>query len=201
MAESGKTTFIRAVCDAASGTPREHTDDEPTTEVVEYKVPLADGLFMTFLDTPGFDGNLATVVILNSLEKYITDNNTSDRTMSEFTVLPRRAYERVFQSSPVACITACWDRMESDNEAPFSVKEVADKEEHLYASGRTGESFLAYLEKKKDRGYDPRCFRSGLPIMGGATSSAYTLPQDIMYQIVGGQVSIRCHAGLLPCTC
>ncbi|KAF6741442.1 hypothetical protein DFP72DRAFT_944019 [Ephemerocybe angulata] len=216
-ADSGKTTFIGAVCDAVSGTPGEHTDDEPTPEIVEYKVPLADGLFMTFLDTPGFDGKLAdpkngtTEGILNELEQYIADQklgpithtlfflNTDDMTMSDFTVLPRKAFERVFQGSKVACITACWDRMESENGSPLSVEEVVDKEEALYASGRTGKSFLAYLEK--DRGYDLRRFRSGLPIEGEAKSAAYTLPQDIMYELVGGQVSIRCHARLLLCAC
>ncbi|KAF5340229.1 hypothetical protein D9611_007939 [Ephemerocybe angulata] len=199
--------FIRAVWDAASGTPGEYTDDEPTTEIVEYRVPLSGGLFMTFLDTPGFDGNPAnsenatTEGILNSLEKYITDNNlgpiayalfflnTDDMTMSDLTVLPRKAFERVFQSSQVACITACWDRMESGNEAPFSVEEVADKEENLYASARTGKSLLEYLENgREDRGYNLRRFRSGLPVEGEATSSAYSFPQDIMYQLLGEQV-------------
>ncbi|KAF5340327.1 hypothetical protein D9611_007942 [Ephemerocybe angulata] len=217
-ADSGKTTtqgrlmtpklqFIRAVCDAASGTHGEYTDDEPTSEIVEYRVPLSGGLFMTFLDTPGFDGNLAnskdatTEGILNELEKYIAENslgpiayalfflNTDDMTMSDLTVLPRKAFERVFQSSQVACLTAYWDRMEFENEAPFSVEEVADLEERLYASGRTGKSLLEYLEDgREDRGYNLRRFRSGLPIEGEATSAAYTLPQDIVFQLLSGQV-------------
>ncbi|KAF6747966.1 hypothetical protein DFP72DRAFT_853963 [Ephemerocybe angulata] len=83
-ADSGKTTFIRAVCDAVSGMPGEHTDDEPTPEIVEYRVPLADGLYMTLLDTPGFDGNLAdskngtTEGILNELEQYIEGKKRHD---------------------------------------------------------------------------------------------------------------------------
>ncbi|KAF6757711.1 hypothetical protein DFP72DRAFT_1168053, partial [Ephemerocybe angulata] len=86
-ADSGKTTFIRAVCDAASGTHGECTDDEPTSDIVEYRVPLSGGLFMTFLDTPGFDGNLAnsedatTEGILNELEKYIAENSLGPRAM------------------------------------------------------------------------------------------------------------------------
>ncbi|KAF6757656.1 hypothetical protein DFP72DRAFT_845610 [Ephemerocybe angulata] len=68
-ANSGKTAalddskslqFIKAVCNAASDAPVPHTaHDTPTPCIVEYKAPLSNGQFLTFLDTPGFDGHQA----------------------------------------------------------------------------------------------------------------------------------------------
>ncbi|KAF5340662.1 hypothetical protein D9611_007283 [Ephemerocybe angulata] len=79
--DSGKTSFIRTVCDVAGNATHipSAAEGTPTMGIVEYlSVPLADGRVLTFLDTPGLDGyqpegrrGKETEEILQMLEEHL----------------------------------------------------------------------------------------------------------------------------------
>ncbi|KAF6757746.1 hypothetical protein DFP72DRAFT_223380 [Ephemerocybe angulata] len=195
--DSGKTTFIQAVRNAASasGTSSSHsTEEAPTLSIVEYEVPLPNGQVLTFLDTPGFDGYQAgsgsareTEEILQALEDQLAAKgirtvshvlaffNPDDMTTTEFKGRARRTFERLFPTSKITCVTTRWDQIDNGEGLPLTVEEARRKEENLYASRTTGEGFLGYLLDDRKQG-DLR-FRSGLPV------EAYSTPQDIILKL------------------
>ncbi|KAF5334749.1 hypothetical protein D9611_012958 [Ephemerocybe angulata] len=196
--DAGKTTFIKAVRDAANigiiGSPV--AEEAPTLSIEEYKVPLLDGQTLTFLDTPGFDGYQAgsesaktTEEILQMLEEHLDANgsrtvshvlvflNAIDTATTELKGRARRTFERLFPNSKVVYITTRWDQVENDDGLPVTIDEAKSKEESIYAAGRTSGSLLEYLHDNRENRGDVLRFRSGLPI------DAYSSPHDIVQKL------------------
>ncbi|KAF5334763.1 hypothetical protein D9611_012959 [Ephemerocybe angulata] len=196
--DAGKTTFIKAVRDAANigiiGSPV--AEETPTLSIEEYNVPLLDGQTLTFLDTPGFDGYQAgsesaktTEEILQMLEEHLGVNgprtvshvlfflNAIDTTTTELKGRARRTFERLFPNSKVVYITTRWDQVENDDGLPVTVEEAKSKEESIYAGGRTSGSLLEYLHDNRENRGDALRFRSGLPI------DAYSSPHHIIQKL------------------
>ncbi|KAF5340206.1 hypothetical protein D9611_007891 [Ephemerocybe angulata] len=199
--DAGKTTFIKAVRNAANNLPGPPPAEEaPTQGIVEYKVSLPDGQSLTFIDTPGFDGYQPggepakeTEEILQMLEEHLAANgskpvshvlvflNANDMSATEFKPRAQRIFERLFPNAQVACITSRWDQIEDDDGPLATAEEAQSKEESLYASGKTRGSLLEYLlDGRRNRGGDVRRFRSGLPI------EAYSSPKDIVHELFVG---------------
>ncbi|KAF5340203.1 hypothetical protein D9611_007896 [Ephemerocybe angulata] len=202
--DAGKTTFIKAVQDAASTATRPRaTEEAPTLGIAQYDVALPDGQLLTFLDTPGFDGYQAggepakeTEEILQMLEDHLATNgsrpvshvlvflNANDMATTEFKPRAQRAFERLFPNAQVTCISTRWDRIEDDDGPPTTAEEARSREENLYETGKTNGSLLEYvLVGRQNRGGDVRRFRSGLP------DEAYSSPQDIMHELFPGSRS------------
>lgn len=197
--ESGKTTFIKAVRDAANGTPGAAAVEEtPTVGIAEYSVRLPDGQSLTFLDTPGFDGYQAgdghakeTEEILQMLEEYLSAKgwlgivshvfvflNANDMATTEFKGRARRTFERIFTNSKLVCISTRWDQIEDDDGLPVTAEEGIIKEEGLYSMGKTGGSLLEYIfDDREKNGGEVLRFRSGLP------TEAYLSPEDIVRKL------------------
>ncbi|KAF6755427.1 hypothetical protein DFP72DRAFT_1045555, partial [Ephemerocybe angulata] len=192
--DAGKTTFIKAVQNAAGIREALAGEEEPTLSILEYDVPLSDGQSLTFVDTPGFDGYRPggepakkTEEILQMLEEHLGANgsrpvshvlvffNANSMDPTDFKPRAQRAFERLFPNAQVASITTRWDQIEDDDGPPATAEEAQSKEESLYANGRTGESLLDYL-----LGGDVLRFRSGLP------NEAYSFPQDIVHKLFPG---------------
>ncbi|KAF5329940.1 hypothetical protein D9611_010506 [Ephemerocybe angulata] len=203
--DAGKTTFIKAVRDAAVEATHRHpvAEERPTLGLVEHRVPLPDGKVLRFLDTPGFDGHQAggghakePEEVLQMLEDHLATKgavsvthvlvflNANDMNKTKFGKGPaRQAFKKLFPNSKVVCITTRWDQVEGNNGRPITAEEARRKEESLYASGRTRGSLLEYLHARQNHCGNVLHFRSGLP------TEAYTSPQDIIQQLFGGQAS------------
>ncbi|KAF5342529.1 hypothetical protein D9611_002042 [Ephemerocybe angulata] len=195
--DAGKTTFIKAIQNAAGIREAPAAEEEPTLSIVEYEVTLSDGQSVTFVDTPGFDGYQPggepakeTEEILQMLEEHLGANgskpvshvlvffNANGMDPTEFKPRAQRAFERLFPNAQVASITTRWDQIEDDDGLPSTAEEAQRKEENLYASGRTSGSLLDYLlDGRQNQGGGVLRFRSGL------TNEAYSFPQDIVNKL------------------
>ncbi|KAF6753697.1 hypothetical protein DFP72DRAFT_401862 [Ephemerocybe angulata] len=195
--DAGKTTFIKTVRDAANGIiGLPAAEETPTLSIAEYNVTLPDGKTLTFLDTPGFDGYQAgsegaktTGEILQMLEEHLGVNgsrtvshvlvflNANNATTTELKGRARRAFERLFPNSKVVYVTTRWDQVENDDGLPVTVEEAKNKEESIYAGGKTSGSLLEYLHDNRENRGDVLRFRSGLLI------DAYSSPHDIIQKL------------------
>ncbi|KAF5340655.1 hypothetical protein D9611_007289 [Ephemerocybe angulata] len=193
--DSGKTTFIKTVCDAAAG-------ETSTLEIVEYSAALPGGRVLKFLDTPGLDGYQAgdghakdTEEIFQMLEEYINAKkftsithvlvflSANDITMTDFKGRARRTFERLFANSEVVCITTHWDQREGDDGLPITAEEAERTEESLYVNGTTSGSLLEYLHAVREG--NVLHFRLGT----GLSLESYSFPQDIIRKLFDGRDS------------
>ncbi|KAF6757668.1 hypothetical protein DFP72DRAFT_1168015 [Ephemerocybe angulata] len=175
--DAGKTTFVKAVHNAATARPGPRAAEEaPTLGVIQYDVTLPDGQLLTFLDTPGFDGYQPggepakeTEEILQMLEDHLAANES--RPVSHVLVF-------LNANDMLHGITTRWDQVEDDDGPPTTAEEARSREESLYETGKTNGSLLEYLlVGRQNRGGDIRRFRSGLP------NEAYSSPQDIVHKL------------------
>ncbi|KAF6757655.1 hypothetical protein DFP72DRAFT_221356 [Ephemerocybe angulata] len=156
---TGKTTFIKAVHNAANARPGPSAAGEAPTHdqgIVEYTIPLPDGQVLTFLDTPAFHGynvGLARTPeneeILEMLQEHLTANgarqvshvlifmNVSEMSSTEFNPRAQRIFEGLFLNAQVVCITTGWDQIEDGSSPPATAEEAERKEEVPGTMGMT----------------------------------------------------------------